>query len=36
MFQLHAEKTKLSILEREDVTSGSVNVYEVRFSFSEE
>ena len=36
MFQLSAEKTRLALLEREDVTSGSVNVYEVRFSFSEE
>lgn len=36
MFQLSAEKTRLALLEREPVTSGSVNVYEVRFSFSEE
>lgn len=36
MFQLSAEKTRLALLEREPVTSGSVNVYEFRFSFSEE
>lgn len=36
MFRLSAEKNKLALLEREDVTSGSVNVYEVRFTFSEE
>lgn len=36
MFLLHAEKNKVAVLEREPVTSGSVNVYEVRFSFSEE
>lgn len=35
MFELYAEKNKLSVQQREDVTSGSVHVYDVRFSFSE-
>lgn len=34
MFSLSADKNQLSVLEREPVTSGSVNVYEVRFAFS--
>ena len=34
MFVLYADKTKLSVLQREQVTSGSVNVYDVRFDFS--
>lgn len=36
MFRLYADKNKLSLLEREPVTSGSVNVYEARFEFSED
>lgn len=34
MFVLHADKNKLSVREREPVTSGSVNVYKVQFEFS--
>ncbi len=34
MFVLKAEKNRLTVLEREMVTSGSVNVYTVRFQFS--
>lgn len=34
MFELHAEKNQLNVLERELLTSGSVNVYPVRFTFS--
>ena len=36
MFLLHAEKTKLAVLEREPITSGSVNAYAARFEFSED
>ena len=36
MFELYAEKNQLCVQQREAVTSGSVNVYEVRFSFSED
>ncbi len=36
MFLLQAEKNKLSLLEREPVTSGSVNAYAARFDFSED
>lgn len=36
MFLLRAEKNKLAVLEREAVTSGSVNVYGVSFEFSED
>lgn len=36
MFRLHADKNRLSLLERETVTSGSVNVYRARFEFSED
>lgn len=36
MFKLYAEKNKLMLQERETVTSGSVNVYLVRFEFSED
>lgn len=36
MFQLFAEKNKLAVLEREPVTSGSVNAYAVQFEFSED
>lgn len=34
MFVLYAEKNQLTIREKEPVTSGSVNVYLVRFEFS--
>lgn len=34
MFLLHVEKNKLILLNREPVTSGSVNIYDVRFEFS--
>lgn len=34
MFVLYANKTKLTLRQREPVTSGSVNVYPVRFEFS--
>jgi len=34
IFILRANKNKLEVLEREPVTSGSVNVYRVRFEFS--
>lgn len=34
MFVLKAEKNRLTVLEREMVTSGSVNAYTVRFQFS--
>lgn len=36
MFVLYAEKNQLTIREKEPVTSGSVNVYPVRFEFSED
>lgn len=36
MFWLYADKNKLALLEREPVTSGSVNIYEARFEFSED
>ena len=36
MFRLFAEKNKLALLEREPVTSGSVNVYGAQFEFSED
>lgn len=36
MFLLRAEKNKLALLEREPVTSGSVNAYAARFEFSED
>lgn len=36
MFKLQAKKTELRLLEREPTTSGSVNVYEARFEFSED
>ena len=36
MFRLYAEKNKLSLMEKEMLTSGSVNVYEARFEFSPE
>lgn len=34
MFVLYADKTQLAVLEKEPVTSGSVNAYQVRFDFS--
>jgi len=34
MFTLYAEKNKLTLRGRETLTSGSVNVYDVRFTFS--
>lgn len=34
MFILYAEKTRLSVQKSEPVTSGSINVYPVRFQFS--
>lgn len=34
MFVLYANKTRLTLRQREPVTSGSVNVYPVRFAFS--
>ena len=34
MFILYADKTKLTVRQREQITSGSVNVYEARFEFS--
>lgn len=36
MFQLFADKTRLTVLERETLTSGSVNAAAVRFTFSPE
>lgn len=36
MFVLYADKTQLSVREKEPVTSGSVNVYSVQFEFSED
>lgn len=34
MFQLYADKNKLTVRQREPITSGSVNVYTARFEFS--
>jgi len=34
MFVLYADKNQLAVREKEPVTSGSVNVYPVRFEFS--
>ena len=34
MFTLYAEKNKLTLRGRETLTSGSVNIYDVRFTFS--
>ena len=34
MFVLHANKNQLTLRDREPVTSGSVNVYRARFTFS--
>lgn len=36
MFRLHADKNNLALLEREPVTSGSVNAYAAKFEFSED
>lgn len=36
MFVLYADKNQLSVREKEPITSGSVNVYPVRFEFSED
>ena len=36
MFRLYAEKSKLTLLEREAVTSGSVNAHAAEFKFSED
>lgn len=36
MFILYAEKSRLTLLQREPVTSGSVNVYPVRVQFSDD
>lgn len=36
MFVLYADKNQLNVREKEPVTSGSVNVYPVRFEFSED
>ena len=36
MFQLYAEKVRLTVREREAVTSGSVQAVEARFQFSED
>lgn len=34
MFEFYANKTRLTVRQREPVTSGSVNVYRARFEFS--
>ncbi len=36
MFDLYADKTKLSLCQREPLTSGSVNAYRARFRLSED
>lgn len=36
MFKLHANKTRLELIEVEQITSGSYNVNEVKFCFSED
>ena len=36
MFELYAKKNQLQCCRQEPVTSGSVNVYEARFAFSED
>lgn len=36
MFKLHANKSKLELKEKELLVSGSVNIYDVQFTFSEE
>lgn len=34
MFVLYADKTQLTVREKEPITSGSVNVYQAKFEFS--
>ena len=34
IFSLNADKSRLTVVQREQITSGSVNVYKVRFSFN--
>lgn len=34
MFRLYADKNRLTVIQREPITSGSVNVYQVQFEFS--
>lgn len=36
MFVLYADKTQLTVREKEPITSGSVNIYQVQFEFSPE
>lgn len=36
MFLLSADKSKLNVLQKEIITSGSVNVYDVKFQFGNE
>lgn len=36
MFVLYADKTQLAVREKEPVTSGSVNVYQAQFEFSDD
>lgn len=36
MFELYAKKNQLQLCKRKPVTSGSVNVYEAKFTFSED
>lgn len=36
MFILYADKTRLTLREREQLTSGAANVYQVQFQFSED
>lgn len=36
MFNLYADRNQLTVREKELITSGSVNVYTVRFEFSED
>lgn len=36
MFELYASKVKLTVRKKEQITSGSVNVYPVTFEFSED
>lgn len=36
MFELYAKKNQLQLCKREPLTSGSVNVYEAKFGFSED
>ena len=36
MFVLYADKTQLTVRQKEPITSGSSNTYQVRFEFSPE